>query len=103
PVLIIELVAVAMPLVDFQAPVSLMGLTSLEQHTRVRAEPHRAAHFHNVILLIEQANDRMATMLIDLGRIGVFQAHHIAGELHNTTLQTEADAEKRDASVPRVT
>src|SRR5262249_1927042 len=52
-------------------------------------------------LIVEQTHDRMATVAIDLGRVGVVQIHHVASELDDGTLQAEADAEEGDAALTR--
>src|SRR5438105_2558356 len=87
------------PLVDLQAAVGLVSLAGLDQRARVRAEPHGAAQVGDGVLLVEQADDGMAAVLIDLGRIGIVETDDVAGKFDHAALQTQANPEIRNLAV----
>ena len=47
------------------------------------------------VLLVEQHDDRVRRVAVELGGVGVGQAHDVAGELDHRALQAQADAEER--------
>src|SRR5262249_44652487 len=97
-VLIVQLVAVPVPLVDQDVAVGLVGQAALDQLARVRPQAHGAAFFGDGVLLVEHAHHRMRTIAVEFGAIGVAQADDVAGELDDRALQAQADAEEGDAA-----
>ncbi len=94
--LVVELVAMPVPLVDQRRAVSLMRLAPLHQRGRIRPQPHGAPLVGDGVLLVEHANNGVTAIAVELGAIGVLQADHIAGELDDGALQAQADAEEGD-------
>ena len=101
-VVVVELVAVAMTLDDVLAAVCRIGLRSFLEGARIASQTHRASFLGNSLLLLHQVDDRMRGAG-HFGRVGVFVAQHVTGELDHAALHAETDAEKRDflfAGVP---
>ncbi len=101
PVLVVELVTVPVPLLNLRDAVSRQRPAALRQLARVRSQTHRTAHVRNGVLLVEQADDGVGEVVVDLRRVGVLQADHVAGEFDHRALQAQADAEERHALLPR--
>src|SRR3954468_13846670 len=92
----VELVAMAMPLVDHVAAVQRVRLGAGAQLARVGAEPHRAAEIvdaEQVAQLVDQVGLRLGRTL---GRIGIRQAAHVPRILDCRPLEAVADAEVGD-------
>src|SRR5688500_432985 len=67
---VVELVAMAVSLADPLFAVGFAGVRALRQNRRLSAEAHRAPFVGNVPLVIEQANQRMGSVLVELGAMG---------------------------------
>src|SRR5262249_60217434 len=65
PILIVELIAVPVPFVNEKTAIGLVSPAAFLERAGVRPQPHRPALVHNRVLLIEQADDRMAAMGVD--------------------------------------
>src|SRR5215469_2983618 len=77
----VELVAVAVPLVDFLAFVSAEGEAVLRQPARPAPEAHGAAELVYALQLAELVNDAVLCAGVELGGVGVGEAAHVAGVL----------------------
>ena len=99
---VVDLVAVAVALVDHGLAVDLPRLGALVQLHRVGAEPHGAAHVGDLLLLGQQVDDRERR---SAGRTRVefapAMSDHVAGEVGDRHLHAEADAQVRDALLAR--
>ena len=58
----------------------------------VGAEAHRAALGDDVALLVHQHDNRLGRLRVDLHRVGLLQAEHVAGELDHRDLEPETEA-----------
>ena len=66
--------------------------------------PPRSGAFHHVELIGHGGDHGMAGLRVELGRIGVRQSEHVAGELDHHALQAQAQPEARNpvfAGVPQ--
>ena len=112
PVPHVELVAVAVPLVDQVLVVSLVGAASRFEPARVGAEPHRAAlvggrvpRLHLVVPvnpLLHEVDDRAVRLLVELRAVGAFHLAEVPRGLYHGKLHPEADAEIGYLVLPRV-
>ena len=93
PVVGVELVAVTVPLADDRLAVGLGHLGARLEHGVVRAQAHRAALVGHVALVVHQVDHRVLGRRVELGRVGVGQTEHVAGELDRHRLQPEAQPE----------
>ena len=98
---VVDLVAMAVALVDDRLAVELAHPRRLVELDRVGAEPHRAAHVGDLLLLGQQVDHRERRLEVELGRVGAGHAGHVAGELAHRHLHAEADAEVRDLALAR--
>ena len=64
PVLIVELVSVAMTLIDIFSVISFAGDAVEIQHGRLGTQSHRATHLRDILLFVKQANHRMSCVLV---------------------------------------
>src|SRR5438445_11934073 len=102
-VLIVELIAMAMAFLHLETAVGPVRFASFDEHRRIKSEAHGAAYLGDVILLVEQADDRVPAIAIHLGAIGIGQADDIAGELDDRALEAEADAKIRQLPLAGIT
>ena len=91
----VELVAVAEPLVRRQPPVQARHQRPGAQLYLFAAEPHRAADPFDLVLLRQQAHDRVGGSGVVLGAVGVRHVAAGAGVLHHRRLESVADAQHR--------
>ena len=102
PVGVVELVAVAVPLVDQVDAVGLAGHAVGGQGARPGAEPHRAAALADRLLVGHQADDGVLGRLCRTRCCWRPRARARPGELDDGALHPQADAEVRDAACPGV-
>jgi hypothetical protein len=98
-VLVVELKAVAMPLVHDLFAVGPERVRARQQLARVKTEAHGAAHLVHVALLGHEVDDRRRREGGELGRVGVGSVELLASEVDDRALHAEAQAEIRDAVV----
>ena len=98
---VVELVAVAVALLD---PVDAVGLrhdAARRQHGRLQAQAHGAAEvaraLDELLLLLDRGDDRRLDVRLELGRAGTLDAGDVAGVLDHHALQAQAQAERGDA------
>ena len=99
--LVVDLVAVAVALVDRRLAVDLARARPLAELDRLRAEPHRAAEVLDLLLLGQQVDHRVRRLGIHLGRVRALEAADVARELRDGDVHAEADAEVRDPLLAR--
>ncbi|CDN42609.1 Uncharacterized protein BN871_BO_00110 [Paenibacillus sp. P22] len=102
-VLVVELVPMAVALVDKLVIVRLRGQRAFRQLAWIEAKPHRAAHILDVLLLGEQIDDRIRRRRVDLGAVGSLHADDVPGIFDDGNLHAETDAEERNALLARIT
>ena len=100
-VLVVDLVAVAVALVDDGLVVGVARPRPLRDLDRLRAEPHRAAEILDLLLLREQVDHRVRRLGIHLGRVGALEPDDVPRELGDGDVHAEADAEVRDPALAR--
>ena len=93
---VVDLVAVAVALVDHGLAVDLARGGALVQLDRVGAQAHRAAHVRDLLLLGQEVDDRVRRLGVELGRVRAVHADDVARELRDRHLHAEADAQERD-------
>ncbi len=101
-VVVVDLVAVTMPLLDLRCPVDGVGEGALLDAAGVAAQAHRAALHRDLLLLFHQVDHGVGGALVELAAVGAIEAEHVAGELHDGHLHTKADSEVRDPVLPGV-
>ena len=92
---VVDLVAVAVALVDERLAVGLVCARAAAQLDRLGAQAHRAAHVLDVLLLGQQRDHGIERVGIELRRVGAVHAADVARELDDRALHAEADAEER--------
>src|SRR5688572_4961208 len=111
-VIVVELVAVPVALVDHVAAVNLAGQRAGEDPGFLRAEAHRAAELRAVVALQrlaaavtpfgDECDDRVLRVALELGGVGAGQPEDAPRVLDNGDLHAEADAEVWHAMLARV-
>lgn len=101
--LVIDLITMAMTLVDGGFLVEFVHLGALGQFGDPVAETHGAAELLHLFLLLHHADDGSGGAFIKLGAVGVFQAADIAGKLDDGDLHAEADAKEGNAGAAGIT
>src|ERR1035441_8289784 len=91
----IELVAVAMALVDFARAVGVVSDAALGQAASPASQPHGAAQLVDPLEFAEFEDDAVRRARVELGGIGGFEAAHIAREFDHQGLHAQADPEVR--------
>src|SRR5579864_4210589 len=98
----VELVAMAMALVNFAGAVGPVSETVFRQPAGPTAQTHGAAQFIHAFQLAQLEDHAMRRTGIEFGGIGVHQAAHIARILNHQGLHAQADAEVRHLALARV-
>src|SRR4051794_9251127 len=96
PEVVVDLVAVAVPLVDDRFRVRLLRAGARGELDRLRAEPHRPAQVLDLFLLWKQIDDGIRRLGIHLRRVGTVEADHMARVLGDRDVHAEANAEVRN-------
>src|ERR1035437_7876162 len=91
----IELVAVAMALVDFARAVGVVCHAPIAQAASPASQPHGAAQLVDTLEFAEFEDDAVRRARVELGGIGGFHPAHIAGEFDHQGLHAETDPEVR--------
>ena len=109
-VLIVELVTMAMTLLDMKtlsplplygeslaiARIGLCSTATFDEFAIVGTEAHRTTHTLDGLLFFHQVDDWMLGVGIHLRAVRILISEHIAGELDDHRLHTQTDAEGRD-------
>ena len=95
-VVVVELIAVAVTLLDVLRAVSLVSLAALLQDTFVGAQTHGAAHVGDGLLLLHDVDDVMRCFFVHFAAVSVGQSQDIPCELDGHALHAQTDAERRD-------
>ena len=98
--MVVDLVAVAVALVDDGLRVELAGASGVVELDRIRPEPHRSAHVGDLFLLGQQVDHRERRLEVELGRVGALHPGDVTGELGDRHLHTQADAQVRNSPLP---
>src|SRR3984957_14268634 len=102
-VLAVELVAMPVPLADFQLPVDLVCQRVGFDLARPSSQPHRATQFFYTSQFAQLVDYAMRRRWIELARVRLCQSHHVAGELNTSRLHAEANPKVRNFILARVT
>src|SRR5450759_1928266 len=89
----VELVAVAMALVDLARAVGFVCHAALGQAASPASQPHGAAQLVDTLEFAELEDDAVRRAGVELGGIGGFEAAHIARVFDHQGLHAEADPE----------
>ncbi len=92
-VVVVELEAMAMPLLDVELAIGLGHLGSRLQVAGIGAQAHGAAHVGHALLLFHQVDHVVGRVGVELGTVGLGKAHHVAGKLDDHALHAQAYAE----------
>src|SRR5918997_5930875 len=101
PVAVVDLVAVAVALVDVVLVIHAGRERPRLDLAGVAAEAHGPAHLH-ADLVGHYVYDRVRALGVEFGRVGPVQADHVAGELDHGYLHPQAKAEVRRPLLSRV-
>ena len=102
PEVVVELVAVAVALVDAGRAVGPGGEAVLRQLAGVAAQTHGAPLVGDPHLVGHQVDDRVLAVGGELPGLGPRQAADVAGELHHRHLHPQADAQEGHLVLPGV-
>ena len=102
PVVVVELIAVAVALVDLICAVDGRGQRTLRQPAGIAAQPHGAPLGGHPHLAGHQVNDGIGGGGVQLGGVGPRQSAHVPGVLHHRQLHPQADAQERNFVLPGV-
>ena len=83
---VVDLVAMAVALVDDGLAVDLADARVVVELHRVGAEPHRAAHVGDLLLLGQEVDDRERRLGVELGRVGAVHARRRCGRTRDTAI-----------------
>ena len=97
----IELVAVAVALLNLTRAIHAMGQRSRREVARVAAEPHRPAELLDAQEIAQLVNEFRGRVRVALGRIGVAQPGDVACVLNRGPLEAVTDPEVRNAALAR--
>ena len=100
--LVVELIAVAVALVDLRRAVAVGHLRARRDDAGVLAQTHRAALRLNALLVRHQVNDVVLALGRKFAGVGVGVAQYVAGVLHDHDLHAQADAEIGHVVLTRV-
>ena len=92
----VDLVAVAVALVDDGLAVELARPRAGVELDRIGAQAHRAAEVGDLLLLGQEVDDGVRRLGIELRRVRAVHVGDVAGELAHRDLHAQADAEVRD-------
>src|SRR5262249_12461770 len=101
-IVVVDLEAVPMPLLDHALPVRSRGGAPFPQHDRVEPEAHRAALVLDVALLGQKVDHVVARRRIELCRVRPAETRDMAGELDDGALHPQTDSEVWHALLPGV-
>src|ERR1043165_7293066 len=101
-VLGVDLVAVAVALLDEIGAVRGAGDRAFLQRARILAEAHRAAQGVDADEVAQLVDDLVRRLVVELRRVGADHAADVARELDRRALHAEANAEVGDALLARV-
>src|SRR5207249_8882265 len=99
----VHLVAVTVTLVHHRLAVGPGHLGAGLEPGDVGAQPHRAAHVHDLTLLVHEVDDQVGRGAVELAGVGSGQAGHVPGQLDHHDLEAETEAEAGDVVLARVT
>src|SRR5439155_2796387 len=101
-VVVVDLIAMAVPLLDHALAVRAGGAAALGQHHRVEPQPHRPPLVGDVPLLGQEVDHVVRGRWIELRGIGAVEAADVAGILDDRALHAETDAEVGHLVLARV-
>ena len=81
----------AVTLPDEVGAIGSGDLGSWAKDTIVASEAHRSSEIRDTLLLLHQVDDLVRRRGVDLGRMGIMPAQHVAGELDDHALHPETD------------
>src|SRR4051794_15799157 len=93
----------AMALVDHLFAVRLGGFGAGGKSGWIKAQAHRAALVFHLALVGHEIDHRRVGEHVELGRVGVRRTDDVTRELDDTALQTQAQAQVRNAALARET
>src|SRR6266542_138876 len=101
-IVVVDLVAVTVTLLDDALAIQARGMTALAEHDRVEAEPHRPALGLEIPLLGQEVDDGMPGGRVELRRVGAVEPADVPGELDDRALHAQTDAEVRHPALPGI-
>ena len=102
PVVIVELVAVAVALVNMLPAIGRRRPAALHQLTGPAAKAHGAALVRDIHLIRHQVDDRIGGPGVQLAGVSPRKARHIPGKPHHCHLHPQADAQEGHLVLPGV-
>src|SRR6202165_5635485 len=101
-VLVVDLVAVPMPLTHLRRSIDRRGLSSDSKPAGIGTESHRPTHVGDVLLAFHQRDDRVLAFGLELARMAVGNPHYVSRKLDDGGLHPETNAEERQSRLARV-
>jgi hypothetical protein len=98
---VVDLVAVAMALIDDRFAVDLARPRVRMQLDRVGAQAHGATHVGDLLLLGQKVDDRVRGLRVELRGVRAVHADDVACEVRDRHLHAQADAQERDLLLAR--
>src|SRR2546427_4889921 len=101
-IVVVDLVAMAVALLDDALPVQARREAPLPEDDRIEAQAHRAALVGDGPLLRQEVDDPVRRLRIDLRGVRAGEAAHVPRVLDHRALHAQADPEVRHAPLARV-
>jgi hypothetical protein len=102
-IIVVEFVAMPVALVDDESAIQARGVRAHRQLASLASQAHRAALGRDLLLLIQQRDDRVRGPRIEFGGMGFLQFEHVAGELNSSRLHAQAKTQVRHILFARIT
>ena len=99
---VVELIAVAVALVNHRLTIGGHGAGLRLQTAGIRAQPHGTALLGDVLLLGHQVDHRVLGGLGEFGAVSVGHTGHVTGVLDDRQLHAQADAKIGDVVLPGI-
>jgi hypothetical protein len=99
--MVVDLVAVAVALVDDGIAVRRTRARALGEVDGLRPEPHRPAEILDLLLLRQKVDDRIGRLGIHLRRVRAGQPGHVPRKLGDRDVHAEADPEVGNPELAR--
>src|SRR5664280_667995 len=99
---VVDLEAMAVPLVNELRAIDHGGLRAGGQPGWIQAQAHRAALVLHRPLVRHEVDDRVLRKHVEFGRVGVFSLEDVAGELDYGALQAQTQPQERQPALARM-
>src|SRR4051812_8699125 len=96
-ILHVEFITVAMALRYLGVAVDFFRERTRNNFCGPRSQPHTCALFTYATLLFQKRDDRIRSVLVELGTVGVFDSTYVSGEFNRGHLHAQAQTKVRNS------